>query len=210
MSARRLVGGGLLALVVAASSACHPKVAPAPPRADLIVLLPDPEGERIGTATVSTPQGQVELTQGRAGTRVVAGQPPGTPVTITEDEIQKRFGDALASRPQAPRQFLLYFETGGDTLTSESQGLVAEIVQLVRSSRAPDVTVIGHTDTTGDAAANFDLGLRRAMLIRDLLVADGLDPAQVEVASHGEADLLVPTVDNTAEPKNRRVEVTVR
>jgi hypothetical protein len=30
------------------------------------------------------------------------------------------------------------------------------------------------------------------------------------VRSHGEGELLVPTPDNVFEPKNRRVEVTVR
>jgi outer membrane protein OmpA-like peptidoglycan-associated protein len=32
----------------------------------------------------------------------------------------------------------------------------------------------------------------------------------IEVTSHGERNPLVQTPDNTAEPKNRRVEVTVR
>jgi outer membrane protein OmpA-like peptidoglycan-associated protein len=32
----------------------------------------------------------------------------------------------------------------------------------------------------------------------------------VEVTSHGEADLLVPTADETFEPRNRRVEISVR
>jgi outer membrane protein OmpA-like peptidoglycan-associated protein len=30
------------------------------------------------------------------------------------------------------------------------------------------------------------------------------------VASHGEAELAVPTTDNVFEPRNRRVEITVR
>jgi outer membrane protein OmpA-like peptidoglycan-associated protein len=32
----------------------------------------------------------------------------------------------------------------------------------------------------------------------------------IEARSHGEAELLVPTRDNVSEPKNRRVEITVR
>jgi peptidoglycan-associated lipoprotein len=83
-------------------------------------------------------------------------------------------------------------------------------VEFVRLRPAPDVSVIGHTDTTGEADPNVALGMRRATLIRDLLVKTGLDPGQVDVASHGEADLLVPTPDNTEEAKNRRVEVIVR
>jgi outer membrane protein OmpA-like peptidoglycan-associated protein len=74
----------------------------------------------------------------------------------------------------------------------------------------PEVSVIGDTDTQGDAGQNVTLGLRRAGIIRDLLVSAGIDSSRIEIASHGEADPVVPTPDNTAEPRNRRVEVTVR
>ena len=205
-----LASGALVALLAPAVG-CHPKLVPTPPpTADLVALLPDPEDGRVGSATVTAPGGRVELTAANHATRVVAGQAPSVPAPIADDEIQRRFGSALAARPLAPREFLLYFETGGDTLTAESQALVAQVVEHVRQRPAPEVTVIGHTDTIGDATSNVELGMRRAILIRDLLVKSGLDFAQVEVASHGEADLLVATPDNTAEPKNRRVEVTVR
>jgi outer membrane protein OmpA-like peptidoglycan-associated protein len=46
--------------------------------------------------------------------------------------------------------------------------------------------------------------------VRDLLVAEGIDPAMIQVTSHGEENPLVPTEDEVAEPRNRRVEVTVR
>lgn len=210
MKALTLATCGAVAIAIATTGACRAKVAPKAPRADLIVLLPDPEDGHVGSATVTSPGGAVELKDARTATRVATGQAPAAPIAITDAEIQQRFGEAMASPPPAPRQFLLYFEAGGDSLTSESQALMRQIVEFVRNRPAPDVTVIGHTDTTGDAASNFDLGMRRATLIRDLLVKDGLDSAQVELASHGEADLLVSTPDNTPEPRNRRVEVTVR
>jgi outer membrane protein OmpA-like peptidoglycan-associated protein len=72
------------------------------------------------------------------------------------------------------------------------------------------VLVIGHTDTVGTRASNIVLGMRRAELLRKLLVEAGLDSSLIEIASHGEADLLVPTGDEVAEPRNRRVEITVR
>jgi peptidoglycan-associated lipoprotein len=129
---------------------------------------------------------------------------------MSDEEIQRMFGDALAARPPAPRQFLLYFLTGGDELTAESRALLPQIVEFVRGRAAADVTVIGHTDTTDTAQANAALGLRRATLIRNELLAAGLNGSQVDVSSHGETDLLVATADNVAQPRNRRVEVTVR
>jgi outer membrane protein OmpA-like peptidoglycan-associated protein len=62
----------------------------------------------------------------------------------------------------------------------------------------------------GEAKANVELGLKRANMVRALLVEAGLDPAAIEVSSHGEADQLVKTRDNTPEPRNRRVEIAVR
>lgn len=42
------------------------------------------------------------------------------------------------------------------------------------------------------------------------LAAGGGGPGALEITSHGEANPLVPTGDNVSEPRNRRVEVTVR
>jgi outer membrane protein OmpA-like peptidoglycan-associated protein len=80
----------------------------------------------------------------------------------------------------------------------------------VKQRPSPDVIIIGHTDTTGTAVSNSALGMKRAVAIRNRLVEAGLDPSFVEATSHGEADLLVQTADNVAEPRNRRVEITVR
>jgi outer membrane protein OmpA-like peptidoglycan-associated protein len=62
----------------------------------------------------------------------------------------------------------------------------------------------------GTPAANYELGMKRAMTVRALLVDAGLDPGLIEVSSLGEADLLVKTPDETPEPRNRRVDITVR
>jgi outer membrane protein OmpA-like peptidoglycan-associated protein len=62
----------------------------------------------------------------------------------------------------------------------------------------------------GTQQANFDLGLKRAMMVRTLLVEAGLSAASIDVTSHGELDLLVKTPDETAEPRNRRVDIAVR
>ncbi len=190
------------------ASPATPSPAPHP---DVIALLPDPETTAIGAARVSSPSGEsVELTGNHPATRVEAGKKPSDPFDLSEEEVQKLFGDALAARPPAPREFLLYFRFDSDQLTPESESLLTEILAFVKSRPAPDVTVIGHTDTTGSVQSNIDLGRSRAIVIRNRLVAVGVDHDLISVASHGEADLLVATPDETLEPKNRRVEVSVR
>ncbi len=88
--------------------------------------------------------------------------------------------------------------------------MIPAILQAVKAIPVPEVAVVGHTDTMGDAKANVALGLKRAMSVRNILIQAGLAPSTVDVSSHGEADLLVKTRNNTPEPRNRRVEISVR
>ena len=46
--------------------------------------------------------------------------------------------------------------------------------------------------------------------MRDDLVKLGVAPGQIQVAGRGEREPLVATDDEVAEPRNRRVEISVR
>ena len=130
--------------------------------------------------------------------------------TLSEDEVRKQYGELLSALPPAPQHFILYFRFESDELTAESRALVPAILVSVKNRPVPEVVVTGHTDTTGSATSNFELGLKRATMVRTLLIDAGLDQAAIEVTSHGEAALLVATPDDTYEPRNRRVEITIR
>jgi OmpA-OmpF porin, OOP family len=184
-----------------------PVTPPAP--ADRIALLADPDGS-VGAADVATAAGTITLDSLRASTRVVKGQAPTAVEELSATEVEQIFGSALAAFPPPPQRFTLYFRFESEELTDDSRSAIPSILESVKRHPAPEVLVIGHTDTTGAAVRNVQLGLRRAMTVRALLVASRLDDAIVEVTSHGESDLLVTTADDVFEPRNRRVEITVR
>ena len=203
-------------LTCALAGACGPKrvaapaPAPAKPEQVVIVLLPADDGSSSGRVIVSNPSGTAELSNARDSTHVVSGGSPSQVQTMSESEIRRLFGSALEALPAAPKHFTLNFRFESDELTDESKSLVPDVLSAVKERAVPEVTVVGHTDTTGGPAANVALGLKRANTVRSLLVEAGLDGAWVEVTSHGEADPLVPTPDQTLEPRNRRVEISVR
>jgi outer membrane protein OmpA-like peptidoglycan-associated protein len=176
----------------------------------LIVLLPQSEGEPASLVTVSNAAGRIELREPFHSTEVAGSVAPPPPAALAEADVEREFGDLLATLPAAPQRYQLYFRLDSPELTDESRALVPMVLKAVADRPVPDVTVIGHTDTTGNSASNYRLGLARAGTVRDLLADVGLDPAMVEVQSHGETDLLVSTPDGTAEPRNRRVEITVK
>jgi outer membrane protein OmpA-like peptidoglycan-associated protein len=183
---------------------------PRQPGQDLAVLLPDSGNGAVGRAVVSNAAGAVDLTEARAATRVSRDRAPSLVAVLSEAEVQREFGDALASLPPAPETFALYFQFESEELAPTSRALLAETLQAVKQRPVPDVLVVGHTDTMGPPASNFQLALRRAQAVRTLLVDAGLDDSAVAVSSHGEAQPLVPTPDETNEPRNRRVVITVR
>ena len=192
-------------------SACGPKRVPEPtrPAPALVVLLPDSDGKK-GRARVSNEFGSTDLSAERHAVSVAAERHPGPATTLSEADVNRLFGTALAALPEPPRYFTLYFQFESDQLTDQSRALLPQILRTVKERSFPEVTVVGHTDTMGDPRANLELGLKRASTVRTILVKAGLDPSLIDVTSHGEVDLLMRTPDRTAEPHNRRVEISVR
>lgn len=211
MKMLRVYTTGLLTLLFLLSCATPPPPAPPPPpKRNLFVLVPDPDGKtgvisvanQAGTQTVDKPGNVTEVKD--------AATLPAPPRPMDEKEIAKIFGAALTAQPGMPVTFILYFKSGSADLTEESLKTLPEIFAAISERKSLDVTVIGHSDTVGAKQKNYEISLNRAKRVKELLVAKGLDPLAVSTESHGEDNPLIKTADEVAEPKNRRVEVTVR
>ena len=184
-------------------SACTPN--------NLFVLLEDEDG-KVGSIQVQNDAGSQTLNQaGQATGLDRADQEPVEPFVLEEEEIREVFGEALDAQPERTVTFLLYFQFGTADLTPESEALIPEILETLDNRKAPPrIAVVGHTDTAGDASINATLALNRARAVRDLLLRQAVAAELVELTSHGENNPLIPTADNVSEPRNRRVEVTIR
>jgi outer membrane protein OmpA-like peptidoglycan-associated protein len=185
---------------------CATPPPPAPPPRAYVALLPDANG-KVGQVSVQGARGEQNLTQANQGALLDGS---GSSFVVSPDQLQKDFGVALAASPELPEQFLLYFESGGAALTADSQKLLLDVVARARVRQSVDISVIGHSDTQGKADANEALALQRAQSIASRLGSLGIASTAITIESHGERNLLVPTPDETVEPRNRRVEVTLR
>ena len=211
MKRTRSICAWLLIVAAAFAAACGPKriALPVRPGQSLTVLLPDSDTRSAGDARVSNPFGAVELAEERDAALATANSRP-VRGTLSEADVKNIFGDALSALPPPPRQFTLFFRFESDELTDQSKALIPQILAAVKEHAVQDVVVIGHTDTMGTQQANYGLGLKRAMTVRNLLVDAGLNGSTMDVTSVGELDLLVKTPDETPEPRNRRVDIAVR
>jgi outer membrane protein OmpA-like peptidoglycan-associated protein len=193
------------------NAACGPKriSTEVGPGHSLTALLPDSDSNTVGGARVSNKFGAVDLDEEREAAMAAPDRRP-VLTRLSPDDVRRMFGEALSALPPAPQRFTLYFRFESDALTEQSQALIPRILAAVNKHLVKDVVVIGHTDTMGTQPANYALGLKRALMVRNLLVEAGLDGSTIDATSVGELDPIVKTPDETPEPRNRRVDIAVR
>jgi OmpA-OmpF porin, OOP family len=194
-------GWATFLLVLGALAGCAEK------QQGLFVVLPNPDGTS-GAITVSEGQESVVLDRPYAAEEVKGKRLE--PTTSDPAQVQQVFGSALAAQPILPAHFRLYFLKDSDVLTTESQQQYKNVFADIKRRPVYQVEVIGYTDTLGEQPYNQQLSLKRAATLRDELVRDGLNPDSITTAGRGELDPAVPTGPQVAEPRNRRVEITVR
>lgn len=72
------------------------------------------------------------------------------------------------------------------------------------------VFVVGHTDSTGDAAYNQDLSERRAFSVASVLRSEGVASARLRTQGAGEAQPVASNGTLAGRAQNRRVEIIIR
>jgi outer membrane protein OmpA-like peptidoglycan-associated protein len=177
---------------------------------DTIVLVQDADG-KVGQLTVTTKGGAKTLTVQNTVVEVTgSGESPSDPKTIDQNQIDSLFADSLKALPLEPVSFLLYFLNNSTELTAISKSHIPEVLSLFNNREFYEISIIGHTDTTGSDEYNMKLSSDRAKAVRDTLLSRGIRSDQMELRYHGKRDPLIPTGDNVSEPRNRRVEVIVK
>ncbi|MBC08101.1 OmpA family protein [Thalassospira sp.] len=107
-----------------------------------------------------------------------------------------------------PRLFTIFFDFDSVAITPVSERVLDAAAEQWATSMG-DITVVGHTDSSGSAAYNLGLSERRAAAALGELTGRGVKGDMIESDAVGEGDLLIPTPDGVREPRNRRVTISV-
>lgn len=102
------------------------------------------------------------------------------------------------------------FDTAKWDIKPDSKGTIDEVVAMLKADPALKLSIEGHTDNVGQAAANKTLSANRARSVMEALVSGGIDSTRLESGGHGQEK---PIADNRTEDgraKNRRVELVKR
>ena len=158
--------------------------------------LPAPHAEDAGART--TPPDPADVVSALVALLESYSQTP-------DESVRTRGGGELITVELAAD--VLFAVDSAEIVPGASQALDLAAAQVL--ARGPgDLSVVGHTDDTGDEAYNLDLSRRRAEAVAAAAaVAGTLDPLQppVTVEGRGEAEPSVPGTSAEARRLNRRV-----
>ncbi|MBZ5710497.1 OmpA family protein [Nannocystis pusilla] len=112
------------------------------------------------------------------------------------------------THPARPKH-ITFARAGSTRLPDHAENVLAELVKVLREHPAVRVAIDGHADPreANSEAGRERLGLRRAEVVRDHLVAQGIDPARIELRSFGGTRPLTAGATDDQRARNRRVEL---
>jgi outer membrane protein OmpA-like peptidoglycan-associated protein len=176
-----------------------------------VILLPKPDGSGSGAVLVTkSAGGQAQLLLAEPYAQADASDSGLNLSRNNAATVQRDYGELLAMQPMRPRVFVVQFASNANQLTADTAPVLAEVRAALAGQAAGELIVIGHTDSVGTLEANDKLSLARAAGVRDLLIQQGVAARRISVAGRGEREPLVAGADETAEARNRRVEIKLR
>ena len=101
------------------------------------------------------------------------------------------------------------FETNSDRLLLGAAQVLSDAAATLKMHADLRVEVAGHTDSVGNAAANESLSVRRAITVRDFLIAAGVNAANVTAKGYGESRPVADNASLNGRTANRRVELII-
>ena len=122
--------------------------------------------------------------------------------------ISVRGNDVTSLCGNEYRQEVIYYEFNKGQ-SAETRSTVGRILDIGQYCNVQNIRVVGHTDSTGDAAYNLSLSKRRAKDARDELVRQGIQGSRITSEGKGESELAIQTGDGVKEQLNRRTDVLI-
>ena len=104
----------------------------------------------------------------------------------------------------------VHFEFDSATLTSTAKSILDSVVGKINAHPSTNFTVVGHTDNKGSDVYNQDLSERRAKVVKDYLLSNGVSSSSFHSVGKGENSPVTSNDTSEGRAKNRRVDVLAR
>jgi OmpA-OmpF porin, OOP family len=104
----------------------------------------------------------------------------------------------------------VHFAFDSAQLTSEAKSILNAAIPLINANPSNNISVEGHTDSTGSDAYNSQLSLRRARSVAEYLAAHGVSSSRLKPVGKGESHPIASNDTREGRALNRRVSVIAK
>ncbi|MBX3705582.1 MAG: OmpA family protein [Pseudomonadales bacterium] len=102
------------------------------------------------------------------------------------------------------------FDTGRYEIKPELRPILDQFATTLQENPDAQVSIVGHTDSTGTDAINNPLSVNRAASTRDYLAARGVASNRISIDGRGSREPIASNANAEGRALNRRVEIFVR
>ena len=104
---------------------------------------------------------------------------------------------------------VIYFDPDVNSISKDSLTKIDERLDDIKSAPDYKITLEGYSDITGRADYNLELSKKRAQLVKDYLVNQGVDPDKIRALGKGGTEYFAAGETDEALQKNRRVNLVI-
>ncbi len=188
------------------------------------LLLVDAEAEKVAAVKTAADKLKTENAKNTDENSVIVAIEPSSKPEPAVPEVDPATADASTNTSDADKLTVeaiegtrsnafqpsrLYFpsQSSNPVMTTDASNYFDEVVTWMMESKENNIALTGHTDATGPKKENLARGIRRVMIIREMLINKGAPFQQIDIISRGESEPLFDNTTQIGRLKNRRVEI---
>ncbi len=136
------------------------------------------------------------------------------PELIAKTEIMPEATKPIVAAPILKSDSLIVlseflFATNSSTLKGEHFSALDSVIDFLVSRPTLVVKISGHTDNTGKESHNVTLSMKRAEVVAEYLIDNGVSEDRVSFEGLGSSIPIAPNTTDAGKRKNRRVELLI-
>jgi len=170
-------------------------------------------GAAVGALTGDDREERIENALIGAAVFGAAGAGIGALLDRQEAELRAQLGSGTVTNTGSqlvvtlPNDIL--FPVDSAAVSGQSQADLRAVAASLNRYPNSTVNVIGHADSSGEAAYNQDLSERRARAVAQVLVGSGVAPGRINAIGRGEDAPIATNQTAQGRAANRRVEIVI-
>lgn len=103
----------------------------------------------------------------------------------------------------------ILFDIDKTGLKTVAQNSLKQLAVSLKNNPQTDILVVGHTDSTGTAAHNMELSIRRSDAVKSFLEQQSVEGTRLSTQGKGETEPIAPNRTTDGRAQNRRVEIVI-